>query len=120
MLAQISSPDVHVYTVYLPILQADQEASVPSALRSLPDDRVSFYWDQKEETAQAYSRILKLRPGQPAWDVYLAFGRNAEWQTAPPDPDYWMHQLGGQPLERRLDGPRFAEVIKRLLQEVKK
>jgi hypothetical protein len=58
---------------------------------------------------------LKLGDDQPAWDVYLAYGRDAEWRNEPPVPAYWMHQLRLDP-ERRLDGDRLAAEITKLLQ----
>src|SRR5437868_3664991 len=96
VLEQIGSDDVRVYAVYLPILRGDEESSVPSAMKRLTDSRVSFFWDAQGETAQSYARVLKLPAGQPAWDVYLLFNRDAEWKNDLPAPDYWMHQLGGQ------------------------
>lgn len=114
-LEQVKSQDVRVYAVYLPILRGDREESVPDAMKRLPDTRVSFYWDGDGRLAQDYSRVLQLPAGQPAWDVYPAFNRDAEWKGEPPAPDYWMHQLGGQPPERRLDGDRFAAEVNHLL-----
>lgn len=120
VLEQIKNDDLRIYTVYLPILQNDQESSVPSALKSLPDTRVRFYWDEKGILAKDYAPVLQLPEGQPAWDLYLAFPRQAEWKDAPPTPEFWMHQLRSQSLARRLDGTKFAEETKRLLQAGKK
>jgi|SRR5215207_3546522 len=121
VLEQIKNEDVRVYAVYLPILQGDEESTVPLATKRLPDNRVSFYWDGKGELAQSYTPVLQLRKGRPAWDVYLAFNRDAEWKNdSPPAPDYWMHQLGGVVPERRLDGTRFADETNKLLKAGKK
>lgn len=122
VLEQIKSEDVRIYAVYLPILRGDEESTVPSATKRLPDNRVSFYWDGKGELAESYAPVLQLRKGQPAWDVYLAFNRDVEWKNdePPPAPDYWMHQLGGVAPERRLDGARFAEETNKLLKAGKK
>lgn len=115
MLEQIKSSDVRVYAVYVPILRGDTEASVPTAIKKLPDSRVIFFWDGRGETAQSYSRVLQLQAEQPAWDVYLIFDRAAEWKGEPPTPSYWMHQLGGVSPDRRLDGQKFAEETNKLL-----
>lgn len=77
---------------------------------------MSYFWDGKGQLAQSYARILKLPQGQPAWDVYFAFNRGAEWKNDPPIPDYWMHQLRGQPPELLLKGERFAQETNKLLQ----
>ena len=120
VLEQIKNPDVRVYAVYLPILRGDAEDTVPAAMKKLPDPRVSYFWDGKGELAGSYTKVLQLPKGLVAWDVYLAFNREAEWKTDPPAPDYWMHQLGGLSQERRLDGQKFAEETNKLLQSSKK
>jgi hypothetical protein len=116
VLEQVKNSDLRVYSVYVPILGGDDEASVPAALKSLPDSRVMFYWDAKGELTQGYSRVLQLGDKRPAWDVYLLFDRNAEWKGEPPVPNYWMHQLRGVSPERRLNGDTLANEIKRTLE----
>lgn len=120
VLEKISDEDVRVFSVYLPILRGDQESSVASASKLLPDKRVSYFWDGKSELAQSYADVLQMPKGQPAWDIYLAFNRDVEWSSKPPAPDYWMHQLGGQSPERRLNGERFAEETNKLLRITKR
>lgn len=73
VLEQVKNSDVRVYSVYVPILKGDDEASLSSAIKRLPDSRVVFLWDGKGELAQSSSPVLQLRAGQPAWDVYMAF-----------------------------------------------
>lgn len=116
VLDQVKNSDLRVYSVYVPILRGDDEASVASAINRLPDSRVVFFWDGKGELAQSYSPVLKLKAGQPAWDVYMVFDRAAEWKTEPPVPSYWMHQLGGVAPERRLNGDALAVEIKKILE----
>ncbi|MBA3357759.1 MAG: hypothetical protein H0U18_17820 [Pyrinomonadaceae bacterium] len=119
MLEQVKNSDLRVYSVYVPILESDDEASVPSAMKRLPDSRVVFYWDSKSELTKRYSRVLQLGEDRPAWDVYLVFERTAEWKAEPPVPDYWMHQLRGVSPERRLDGVALEVEIKKTLQRGK-
>ena len=107
--------ELRVYSVYVPILGTDNEASVPSAMKKLPDVRVAFYWDGKGELTKAYSRVLQLGEDRPAWDVYLVFDRAAEWKAEPPVPKYWMHQLRGVSAERRFDGDVLAVEIGKML-----
>jgi len=101
--------------VYVPILENDNEASVASARKRLPDSRVAFYWDAKGELTKSYSRVLQLGEDRPAWDVYLVFDRTAEWKAEPPAHRYWMHQLRGISAERRLNGETLASDLKKLL-----
>ncbi len=119
MLDQVKSSDLRVYSVYVPILESDNEASVPVALKRLPDSRVVFYWDAKGDLTQGYSRVLRLNEKRPAWDVYLLFDRAAEWKAEPPTPNYWMHQLRDVSPERRLNGDTLAAEIKKTLERGK-
>jgi hypothetical protein len=72
--------------VYVPILGGDDEASVPSAMKRLPDTRVVFYWDAKVELTKSYSQVLQLGDGLAAWDVYLVFDRAAGGRRNRPPP----------------------------------
>jgi hypothetical protein len=119
VLEHVKNSDLRVYAVYVPILGGDDEASVPSAMKRLPDSRVMFYWDAKGELTHSYSGVLQLGEARPAWDVYLVFDRTAEWKAEPPAPKYWMHQLRGVSLERRLDGDALAAEIKKTLESGK-
>jgi hypothetical protein len=103
--------------VWVPSLPADKEDRVPAATAKIQDERASHYWDAEGETKVAYQRVMKM--DQPAWDVYYAYGRDAEWKNDPPTPDYWMHQLRGLPPERMLDGDKLAEEMNKLLQQRK-
>lgn len=116
VLEQVKDSDLRVYSVYVAILRGDDEASVPAAINRLPDSRVVFFWDGKGELAQSYSPVLELKAGQPAWDVYMVFDREAELKAEPPAPNYWMHQLGGVAPERRLNGDTLAAEIKKILE----
>lgn len=115
MLDHVKEKDVRVYAVWVSILPFDTEAAVPNAMKKFSDNRVSHYWDGKGELVKAYSTVLQLGEDRPAWDVFLAFGRDAEWQEAAPSPAYWMYQLGGAPAERKLDGDKLAAEVKELL-----
>jgi hypothetical protein len=117
VLEQVKSSDVRVYAVYVPILRGDIEATVPAAMEKLPDSRVVFFWDSKGEMSESYAAVLQLPKGRPAWDVYLAFNRAAEWKGESPTPSYWMHQLGDVSPDRQLDGQKFAEETNKLLEE---
>lgn len=119
MLEQVKNSDLRVYSVYVSILGSDDEASVPSAMKRLPDTRVAFYWDGKGELTKSYSRVLQLGEDRPAWDVYLVFDRTVEWKAEPPAPKYWMHQLRAVSSDHRLDGDALALQIRKMLQTTK-
>jgi len=114
VLDQVKNADLRVYSVYVPVLKADVESSVPAATTRLTDERVTFFWNGSGELVQAYARVMKLDQGQPAWDIYLVLDRDIEWKGEPPAPTYWMHQLKLDP-DRRLDGDKLATEINKLL-----
>jgi hypothetical protein len=118
VLDQIKDPDVRVYAVWASVLKSDFEMAVGRATKRLPDERVSHYWDGEGELVKAYGRVLKLANDETAWDVYYVYGREAEWGNEPPEPPFFMDQVGlprGQPL----DAAKLATEMRRLLQQTK-
>lgn len=114
----VKEPDVRAYSVWVPILDSDEEKTVGRATARLADSRVSHYWDGKGELVKSYARVLALGD-RPAWDVYLLFGPEAEWKTDPPAPDSWMHQLRGVDEGRLLKGEALAAELKVLVERAK-
>ena len=110
------------YVVWLPLLNIQSPATLQRNAhryeKLIPGNaRVLHYADPEGYSGKAYGPVIKIPYGAPAWDVYFAFSAEAEWgeEGGPPTPDHWEHQLGGMPPERRLDGPRFSEQVKKLL-----
>lgn len=99
--------------MWVPSLPADKEDRVPAATGRIADERASHYWDGEGNLKLAYQRVTKI--DRPAWDVYYAYGRDAEWKTDPPAPDYWQHQLRGLPSEQMLNADKLAEEMRKLL-----
>ena len=65
---------------------------------------------------RGYQSFLQI--SQPAWDIWMLFGRDSDWGDGPPPPDWWEHQLGGEglPAELILDPDRFADKAAELLE----
>ena len=113
----ISDPNLRAYIVWLPVLPSG--AHEPAARREtkrIRDNRAMPFFDAEARAGKAYSSILHLPSGLPAWDVYLGFGAEVRWESNPPVPAYWMHQLGrAGPPELRLDGEQLERVVSGLL-----
>ena len=92
--------------VWSPQLGAE-EKHVDGAAQLIDDSRVTQYWDPTMAAGRAFEHLLGT--SGPAWDVWMLFGPDARWGESPPEPDWWEHQLGGLPPDRRLDFDRFAE-----------
>lgn len=113
-LAKEPSSDLAVYVVWSTQLGAS-ESRVPDATALMPDARARHYWDPGLAVGKAVSGQLGL--DDPAWDVWLLYDRVKTWgRGGPPEPDWWEHQLGNLPAERRLDPQRFAQRAAELLE----
>lgn len=100
------------------MLPSDAKFTVGRATKSIPDARVTHFWDGNSELVKGYPSILGIGD-KPAWDLYLLFDGNAEWKDAPPKPGFWQEQLGISD-ETQLDGEKMTAEINRLLKETGK
>lgn len=103
-----------VYVVWGPMLGDENELDARQATRHLPDPRVTSFWTPTHTLATALAPALGLR-GEKAWDTWLLFAPGARWQDAPPAPEFFMHVNKPLPPERRLNGDRLAEEVRKLL-----
>lgn len=112
------------YVVWLPVLNYQNAATLQRNARKesdrLPGPRSNHYTDPEGYSGRAYGQLMGVPYGAPAWDIYFAFGPGVRWESSPPVPTYWEHQLGGMDSSRRLNGPRFAGQVERLLKETEK
>ena len=116
VLARIGGDKLKVFVVWTKKLYLDNRNAAVKAMPLVPDRRARHFWDPTGYLGKQYGKTLDLPGGRRfAWDVYLIFDSKASWTDAPPAPIFWMHQLGGQKPESRLDGGRFREAIVKLL-----
>jgi len=119
---KIASDKLATYVVWLPVLNFQNAATLQrngqKESSRLPGARSLHYSDPEGYSGKAYGPIIGVPYGSPAWDIYFAFGADVQWQDGAPAPTYWEHQLGGMDRSRRLNGPRFAEEVRKLLAEV--
>jgi hypothetical protein len=112
-LDDVKGKDIKVYSVWVPILPSDAKITVGRATKNINDIRASHYWDAEGELVKAYAPVLGL--DEQAWDVYLLYGENAEWQETPPKPIFWQEQLGISD-ETQLDADKMTAEINKLLE----
>jgi hypothetical protein len=122
---KISDPQIRAYVVWEPILRSDGVEALPDATSIISSDsRAVQYWDPAAEVGKRFSRSLDLPLKTPAWDIYLLYSPEARWDSEPPQPAFWMHQLGFPPWsdgakrfgKQWLDGAKFREAVEKLLQ----
>ena len=115
-----SIPDdrVSAYIVWLPIFGGDFKGEARKLSNSFPDKRVSYFLDPQSQTGKQWERVLKTGRFI-AWDVYLLYGADADWIEEPPQPAYWMHQLGGVTKAPVFNEAIFRKKLKDMLDEMK-
>ncbi len=123
VVSRFSSDKLVVYVVWVPLLNLQDPATLQRHAHQYatlipPGQRTTHYSDPEAYSGKRYGPILGVPYGSPAWDVYLVFSADARWGETAPTPAYWEHQLGGLDSARYLDGPRFAEEVRKLLAKV--
>jgi len=122
VLEKIPDQNLRAYVVWVPVLRAGPfESAAHSESGRIADRRVTQYLDPGASLAKAYASVIHLPSPVRAWDVYFVFGPDARWPEGqgsdqPPQPTYWMHQLGrAAPPELLLDGDRLARSVRELI-----
>lgn len=117
-LKSVTDDRVRAYAVWLPIFGGDFKGEARKLSNSFRDKRVSYFLDPDSSTGTQWERVLKTERFI-AWDVYLLYGADANWENEPPQPAYWMHQLGGVTKAPRYDEPTFRAKLKGMVDEMK-
>jgi hypothetical protein len=117
VLKDVPDDRVAAYVIWDPIYGGNFDSESKNLPKTFRDKRVHYFKDPNSLAGTQWRQVLKLfRPV--AWDVYLLYGADAEWQEEPPQPDFWMHQLGGIKLAPVLEGEKFTEELKGLLNKL--
>jgi hypothetical protein len=117
-LKSVTDDRVRAYIVWLPIFGGDFKGEARKLSNTFRDKRVSYFLDPTSETGKQWERVLKTERFI-AWDVYLLYGADANWENEPPQPAYWMHQLGGVTKAPTYDEPTFRAKLKGMLDDMK-
>lgn len=116
ILENLNSDNVKVYVVWTPVLREDDRTTANEATQLIEDNRVQQFWDDDKSLGLSFGKIVTLpRKRTLAWDVYLIFDQESQWQDQPPVPADWMHQLGID--EKTLDGKKLLESVQRLVRQ---
>ena len=118
VLKNIPDDRLRAYIVWLPMFPGDSQEWAKTRSGEFSDKRLSYYWDGNRLTGQQWQKVLGT--SRAAWDVYLLYGADSQWEKEPAAPDFWMHQLGGVTDAPRLDGATFEVKVKELLSKAKR
>jgi hypothetical protein len=113
-LKDVPDDRVRAYIVWLPIFGGDFKGASQERSKSFIDPRVNYFLDPESLTGELWKPILNLNDDI-AWDVYLLYEPGARWDKAPPQPDFWMHQLSGVTQAPRLNQTAFEAKLKEML-----
>lgn len=74
------------------MMNGDSYEAAQKAMGKFKDRRVRQYYDPKKAAGKVFSKSLG-HDGNVAWDFYLFYPVQSEWQELPPVPEVFMHQL---------------------------
>lgn len=114
VLKDVPDDRVRAYVIWDPIFGGNFDGESKKLPQTFPDKRVKYFKDDNSVAGKLWERVLKTER-EIAWDVYLLYGAEARWDTEPPKPDFWMHQLDGVTIAPHLDQEKFKEELKALL-----
>jgi hypothetical protein len=107
LLSQIDDPKMQTFVVHVPVIGAKARDVLPAGML-LKNQHVRHYWNPTGEFGKTLANALQLKHGKEtvyAWDVWLVYGPEVEWNdVAPPPPQLFMHQLW------KLEGTKFASL----------
>lgn len=109
-LEAVRDQPIDVFVVWIPAIGGDRFEATERSKAFIPDERARHYWDGSQALGEALSPALGIR-AKMAWDVYLVFDEDARWESSPPAPLGWMHQLGGEDPALTLDEAKLVELL---------
>jgi len=118
VLKNVSDDRLRAYIIWLPMFPGDSQGWAKTRSDEFSDKRVSYYWDGDRLTGKEWQKVLGTK--SLAWDIYLLYGVESQWNKEPAAPDFWMHQLGGVTNAPHLDAPTFEAKVKELLSQAKR
>lgn len=84
--------DIRVSIVWIPMVEGDSLEAARAMARRIVDSRVRHFFDAEKRAGKVIAASLG-GAGKIAWDIYLLFPRGSRWESRPPAPQFWMHQL---------------------------
>jgi hypothetical protein len=111
-----SDKPLHLFVIWLPAISTDSRNHALERSNQFPEPRVSYYWDPQKLAGKSWGSVLELEMS--AWDVYLLYPSNQNWNTELPSPIFWMHQLQGLEKGPYLDRDEFKQKVQDLIKQL--
>ena len=113
VLKNIPDESLRAHIVFLPMYAGDDRSRAQTRTDELSDKRVTYYWDGDKVTGSEWQKVLGIE--RTAWDVYLLYGPNTQWNGSTPAPVFWMHQLESVTKAPCLNKVEFESKVRELL-----
>src|SRR5580693_9144469 len=117
VLKNVPDNRIRAYFVWLPVFGGDFRGESRKLSKAVPDPRVTFFSDPGSLTGSLWLQVLQTGT-ETAWDVYMLYGADAEWEQKPPMPSFWMHQLDGVTKAPLLNEEEFERKLREMLKMV--
>jgi hypothetical protein len=112
----VPDDSVRVYVIWDPIFGGKFDRESQNLANKFPDKRVTYFKDPDSLSGQVWKRVLDI-DREIAWDVYMLYSAEAEWETDPPQPGYWMHQLWGVTKAPHFNEAKFTAELKEMVNQ---
>ncbi len=113
---KVDDPRLATFVVHVPTLGA-REANVAPASHLIANRYTMQYWEETGITGKLMQQAMGA--DKYVWDFWTIYGPKTVWSDdRPPAPDFWQHQLGFLPPEKRLDANAFAAKVDEFLAQV--
>jgi len=116
-LKDVTDDRVRVYVIWDPIYGGNFDVEARRLSGGFRDKRVSYFKDPDSLAGKQWEQVLNTQR-EIAWDVYLLYRADAQWNQELPKPDYWMHQLFGITNAPFMNTQNLTEELKGMLAKI--
>jgi hypothetical protein len=95
LLKEVPDRNLQVFVFWAPIHRGDYRSVAEERASESYDPRMAQIWDVNGLTAYLWESVLGVNTL--VWDVYMLYGKDAQWTGEPTPPVFWMHQREDMP-----------------------
>jgi copper ion binding protein len=92
VIEKMKKKDINVIIVWTNMLKSDDEENAYYAASMFNDESVVQFFDAENKFGDLIARRLNPK-GEKAWDIYMFYDKDVEWNSTVPRPFYYVHQL---------------------------
>jgi hypothetical protein len=92
VIEQMKNKDINVIIVWTNMLKTDDKENAYKAASMFKDPSIVQYFDADNKFGDLVAQRLSPK-GEKAWDIYMFFDKDTEWNNTIPRPFDYAHQL---------------------------